>query len=73
MKFSLQAHTSREALQKSTQMDRNVLTLCLIKPNPALMKNSDAKLSLRAKKRKKRDHTKTLSKKTLLYIDANAT
>lgn len=37
------------------------------------MKNSAAKLWLKAQARKKRDQSKKLSDKTSLYIDANAT
>lgn len=64
---------SHKASLNIRPVEHDVLILFLNKPHLVSMKNSAALLHLNAQVRRDRKHTKMLSEKTLLCIDANAT
>lgn len=63
----------RKYLWVNVRIDCDVPKLCLSKRRPDSMKHFAVKFRLNAQEWRKGDHVRTLSRKTLWYIDANVT
>lgn len=71
METSFQMHVPRKAFLEIIQMHKDVIKLSFNKLCPMSKNNSSAKFHLSFQVWEERDHAKTKSKKTLLYVVAN--